>query len=466
MAINQDKNKERSVVDSVRTGEFLAALRKAAGYTQQEVADYLSITNKTISKWESGAGLPEISILPAVAELYGVTVDELLAGKRIGRFVRMDAGQAETYMTGADFGSQGTPQGASFREKEENDAEADLCSKEQNKQQSQAQRQVEKMAARRRWMENSLQERFRRGQVILWGATVAGYVILLGIYMGVRVLGEVATWGSVVWGVLWLLTEGVAAYVFWNRYSSDCKAWQEENGGSPQELSLYFHRSRMKWIMPFIAALSAILPLVWIEPFVIPVNIPAMVGSGEFVTTANQLLENLLTPGTLYGSSDLWDIPDLSMYHVWTVGNTFITWDRLLMALPITLLGGSLVWGCLNLSGYLYGKYRSRQTKQRLRALILAGVAGFTVMYVAGAGIQALKVVSYIQYGSQERFDQVVNDYLTVYDSYRNYEKHDGPVLEYGADRMDPQYLDTALAATERYDVYRGVFAIDYDGWK
>lgn len=218
--------------------------------------------------------------------------------------------------------------------------------------------------------------------------------------------------------------------------------------------------------MPFIAALSAILPLVWIEPFVIPVNIPAMVGSGEFVTTANQLLENLLTPGTLYGSSDLWDIPDLSMYHVWTVGNTFITWDRLLMALPITLLGGSLVWGCLNLSGYLYGKYRSRQTKQRLRALILAGVAGFTVMYVAGAGIQALKVVSYIQYGSQERFDQVVNDYLTVYDSYRNYEKHDGPVLEYGADRMDPQYLDTALAATERYDVYRGVFAIDYDGWK
>ena len=54
MAINYDKNRERPVVDSVKTGEFLAALRKAAGYTQQEVADYLNITNKTISKWESG----------------------------------------------------------------------------------------------------------------------------------------------------------------------------------------------------------------------------------------------------------------------------------------------------------------------------------------------------------------------------------------------------------------------------
>ena len=80
MAINYDKNKERPVVDSVKTGEFLAALRKAAGYTQQEVADYLGITNKTVSKWESGAGLPEIGILPAVAEMYDVTVDELLAG--------------------------------------------------------------------------------------------------------------------------------------------------------------------------------------------------------------------------------------------------------------------------------------------------------------------------------------------------------------------------------------------------
>lgn len=64
-------------------GAFLAALRKAHGYTQQEVADKLNISNKTVSKWERDEGCPEIMMLPAIAELYGVTVDEILRGERI-----------------------------------------------------------------------------------------------------------------------------------------------------------------------------------------------------------------------------------------------------------------------------------------------------------------------------------------------------------------------------------------------
>ncbi len=64
-------------------GAFLAALRKANGYTQQEVADKLSVSNKTVSKWERDEGCPEIMILPAIAELYEVSVDELLRGERI-----------------------------------------------------------------------------------------------------------------------------------------------------------------------------------------------------------------------------------------------------------------------------------------------------------------------------------------------------------------------------------------------
>ena len=64
-------------------GAFLAALRKANGYTQQEVADRLSVSNKTVSKWERDEGCPEIMILPAIAELYGVSVDEILRGERI-----------------------------------------------------------------------------------------------------------------------------------------------------------------------------------------------------------------------------------------------------------------------------------------------------------------------------------------------------------------------------------------------
>lgn len=63
-------------------GEFLATLRKANGYTQQEVADRLGISNRTLSGWECDKVLPDILLLPALAELYGVTVDEILCGER------------------------------------------------------------------------------------------------------------------------------------------------------------------------------------------------------------------------------------------------------------------------------------------------------------------------------------------------------------------------------------------------
>ncbi|MBQ8783489.1 MAG: helix-turn-helix transcriptional regulator [Clostridia bacterium] len=63
-------------------GTFLSALRKANGMTQQEVADKLNVSNKTVSKWERDEGCPEIMMLPAIAELYSVTVDEILRGEK------------------------------------------------------------------------------------------------------------------------------------------------------------------------------------------------------------------------------------------------------------------------------------------------------------------------------------------------------------------------------------------------
>ena len=72
-------------MDTMKTGAYLAALRKNANMTQQDVADRLGVSNKTISKWESGGGFPDIVILPALAELYGVSADELLE-----RFVQGD----------------------------------------------------------------------------------------------------------------------------------------------------------------------------------------------------------------------------------------------------------------------------------------------------------------------------------------------------------------------------------------
>ncbi|MCD7728534.1 MAG: helix-turn-helix domain-containing protein [Clostridia bacterium] len=63
-------------------GEFLQTLRKANGYTQQEVADKLGISNKTLSAWENDRTYPDLMSIPALADLYGVTADEILRGER------------------------------------------------------------------------------------------------------------------------------------------------------------------------------------------------------------------------------------------------------------------------------------------------------------------------------------------------------------------------------------------------
>ncbi len=63
-------------------GNFLYALRKEKGMTQQELAEKLNITNKAVSKWETGEAFPETAQLVPLADIFGVTVDELLRGKR------------------------------------------------------------------------------------------------------------------------------------------------------------------------------------------------------------------------------------------------------------------------------------------------------------------------------------------------------------------------------------------------
>ncbi len=62
-------------------GKTIATLRKAKGWTQVELAEKLNVSDKAVSKWESEAGLPEISQLPAMATLFGVTIDYLMTGK-------------------------------------------------------------------------------------------------------------------------------------------------------------------------------------------------------------------------------------------------------------------------------------------------------------------------------------------------------------------------------------------------
>lgn len=63
-------------------GGFLAALRRASGMTQKELAERLSVSDKSVSRWERDDGAPDLSLIPVIAEVFGVTCDELLRGER------------------------------------------------------------------------------------------------------------------------------------------------------------------------------------------------------------------------------------------------------------------------------------------------------------------------------------------------------------------------------------------------
>lgn len=63
-------------------GRFIAALRKANGMTQKQLAERLNVSDKTVSRWERDDGLPDLSVIPAIAEVFDVTCDELLRGER------------------------------------------------------------------------------------------------------------------------------------------------------------------------------------------------------------------------------------------------------------------------------------------------------------------------------------------------------------------------------------------------
>lgn len=67
-------------MDAVKTGTLLRRLRQEKGMTQKETAQSLHISDKTVSKWETGHGCPDISMLQALSALFGVSMEKLLSG--------------------------------------------------------------------------------------------------------------------------------------------------------------------------------------------------------------------------------------------------------------------------------------------------------------------------------------------------------------------------------------------------
>ena len=64
-------------------GEIISTLRKEKGMTQKEIADRLGITDKAVSKWERDVAYPDTGTIPKLAEILGVTVEELMNAKSV-----------------------------------------------------------------------------------------------------------------------------------------------------------------------------------------------------------------------------------------------------------------------------------------------------------------------------------------------------------------------------------------------
>ena len=88
-------------MDQVKIGEFLKTLRKEKNITQEELADKMLVSRRTVSRWETGNNLPDLSVLIELADFYDVDLREILNGQR--KDTTMDNEYKETLLMAADY---------------------------------------------------------------------------------------------------------------------------------------------------------------------------------------------------------------------------------------------------------------------------------------------------------------------------------------------------------------------------
>lgn len=69
-------------MDQIKVGAFLKDLRKEKGITQEQLAEKLGVSGRTISRWETGKNMPDISLLVEIAEFFDVSIPEIIKGER------------------------------------------------------------------------------------------------------------------------------------------------------------------------------------------------------------------------------------------------------------------------------------------------------------------------------------------------------------------------------------------------
>lgn len=88
-------------MDMIKIGEFLKQLRKEKNLTQEQFAEILHVSGRTVSRWETGRNMPDISILIQIAEFYSIQMEEIFNGEKMSG--GMDKEMNETLSMAADY---------------------------------------------------------------------------------------------------------------------------------------------------------------------------------------------------------------------------------------------------------------------------------------------------------------------------------------------------------------------------
>ena len=88
-------------MDQIRIGAFLKALRKEKELTQEQLAEQLKVSGRTVSRWETGSNMPDIGMLIDIADFYDVSIPELINGER--KSENMEPKTKETAIAMAEY---------------------------------------------------------------------------------------------------------------------------------------------------------------------------------------------------------------------------------------------------------------------------------------------------------------------------------------------------------------------------
>ena len=91
-------------MDQIKIGAFLKVLRKEKNLTQEQLAEQLGVSGRTVSRWDTGSNMPDISLLVEIAEFYEVTIPELINGER--KSETMNENEKEVATTMADYATE------------------------------------------------------------------------------------------------------------------------------------------------------------------------------------------------------------------------------------------------------------------------------------------------------------------------------------------------------------------------